>query len=167
LEKRAQFRYARHRYAPATRHSTASAMKMKKSNRANAHEKLKTPPKPNRAARQARLKNAAASLNIVEFSFEQVTLGCEEAISDAGHPRPRFKVISGDRRCGVLPWAIWIASCLDFLPYLPTVDRNRRIGLEAESYAAILEFKYRDLEQSFEADRSAYDDGFQSLPGQN
>ncbi len=78
LEMAAQFRYARHRYAPPTKESTETAMKTKKSSLAHPHEKPKTVPKPKTAARQARLRNATASLNMVGFSFEQVILGSAE-----------------------------------------------------------------------------------------
>jgi hypothetical protein len=152
----AQFRYARHRYTPPTNDSRASAAKRKKSNLAKPDDKSNTAPKPNIAARMARPRNAAVSLNMVRFSFEQVTLGSVKKRFRLPYTlRGRFKATSGDRRCGVFQRTIRLVTCLDLLPYLQTVDRNPRIDLEAESNAAILEFEYCDFEQALEAGRSA------------
>jgi hypothetical protein len=152
----AQFRYARHRYATPTKDSTVSAVNMKKSNLAKPDEKPKSAPKPNKAAMQARLRNAAESLSMVRYSFEQITLGSVKKLfrmpDILGRP---FKATSGDRRCGVFQRTIRLVTCLDPLPYLETVDRNARIDLEAQSNAAILEFEYCDFEQALEACRSA------------
>ncbi len=99
----AQFRYARHRYAPPTKHSTVSAVKMKKSNLAHPQEKPEPVPKPKTAARKARLRNAAASLSMVGFSFEQVILGSAKKLSQMPNfPGRRFKAALGDRHGGVL-----------------------------------------------------------------
>jgi len=152
----AQFRYIRHRYAPPTNDSRARAAKRKKSNRAHPHEKSNTAPKPKRAARMARPRNPAVSLNMVRFSFEQVTLGLVKKLFRMPDILGRrFKATSGDRRCGVFQRTIRLVTCLDLLPYLQTVDRNARIDLEAESNAAILEFEHCDFEQALEAGRSA------------
>jgi hypothetical protein len=74
---------------------------------------------------------------------------------------------SDDRRRGVLQRTVWLGAAADLFPHFPTMDRYERIDLEAESHAAALEFKYRDLEQALEAGSSSDDDGFQSLPRQD
>src|SRR5271157_5393853 len=79
----------------------------------------------------------------------------------------QFSSSSDHRRCGVLQRTVWLAVGADLFPHLPTMDRNGRIDLEAESHAAAPEFEYRDLEQALEADNPADHNGSQSFSREN
>jgi hypothetical protein len=74
-----------------------------------------------------------------------------------------FKESSRGGRRGASRRTIQAAAGVDSFPHLPTMDGNRFIDLEAQSYSLATNLEYRDFEQALEAGGASDDYGFLAL----